>query len=158
MATLYEIDNLLKNFEFEIDEETGEILNYDDLENIEMERNSKIENIALWIKNLKSDAEAYKNEKMAFAKRQQFAENKVESLKNYLEFILGGEKFKTDRVELSYRKSETVEIDPDGMESLPAEYKRFKVEPDKTALKKALKDGEAFKGVHLVEKNNLQIK
>lgn len=158
MATLYEIDNLLKNFEFEIDEETGEILNYDDLENIEMERNSKIENIALWIKNLKSDAEAYKNEKMAFAKRQQFAENKVESLKNYLEFILGGEKFKTERVELSYRKSETVEIDPNILETLPAEYKRVKVEPDKTALKKALKDGEAFKGVHLVEKSNLQIK
>ena len=155
---LYELNALIEGFEFEIDEETGEILNYDDLENLELERNVKIENIALWIKNLKAEAEALKNEKMAFAKRQQIAENKAESLKNFLEFALKGEKFKTDKVELTYRKSETVEIDPDEIGSLPEEYKRVKVEADKTALKKAIKGGESFKGVHLVEKNNLQIK
>lgn len=155
---LYELNALIEGFEFEIDEETGEILNYDDLENLELERNVKIENIALWIKNLKAEAEALKNEKMAFAKRQQIAENKAESLKNFLEFALQGEKFKTDKVELTYRKSETVEIDPDEIGSLPEEYKRVKVEADKTALKKAIKGGESFKGVHLVEKNNLQIK
>lgn len=155
---LYELNALIEGFEFDIDEETGEILNYDDLENLELERNVKIENIALWIKNLKAEAEALKSEKMAFAKRQQIAENKAESLKNFLEFALQGEKFKTDKVELTYRKSETVEIDLDEVDSLPEEYKRVKVEPDKTALKKAIKGGESFKGVHLVEKNNLQIK
>lgn len=155
---LYELNALIEGFEFDIDEETGEILNYDDLENLELERDTKIENIALWIKNLKAEAEAYKNEKMAFAKRQQLAETKVESLKSFLEWSLKGEKFKTERVELTYRKSETVEIDPDEIGSLPEEFKRVKVEPDKTALKKAIKGGESFKGVHLVEKNNLQIK
>ena len=67
MATLFEIDQAILAT---IDFETGEILDTDALEALQMEREAKLENIALWVKNLMSDAAAYKAEKEAFEKRE----------------------------------------------------------------------------------------
>lgn len=156
MATLYELNYLIDNFEFNIDEETGEILNADELDQIQLEKDEKIENIALWIKNLNADAEAYKREKDSFAQKERVAKNKIDSLKSYLTFALAGEKFNSERVSISYRKSESVELahefdDPRFL--IPQEPKI-----DKMAIKKALKDGEEIKGAILLEKQNIQIK
>lgn len=157
MAKLYDLVREIEDFEFEIDEETGEILNANDLDNLELEKNEKIEQLCLWIKNLKSDASAYKAEKDSFAKKQKAAENKAESIKNYIAYILAGEKFKTDRVTVSYRRSEQVEC-PD-MSLVDDDYLRFKEpELDKTKIKKALKEGVKVGGCMLVEKQNMQIK
>ena len=157
MATLYEINERLINFEFEIDEETGEILNADELEKIELEKQEKIENVALWIKNLKSDAEAYKKERDSFARKEQVAKNKVESLKEYLTAALNGDKFKTDRVTISYRASDKVEIKD---ESKIDESWLIPQPPkvDKVGIKEALKRGEVIKGAELVHSNNIQIR
>lgn len=157
MATLYELASQIANFELEIDEETGEVLNADQLENIEMERNAKIENICLWIKNLKSDATAYKAEKDNFEKKRKAAENKAEALKKYVQFVLAGEKFKTERVSVSYRRSEAVEcVD---VFKVPDDYLRYKdPELDKTKAKEALKAGIEIEGCKLVEKQNMQIR
>lgn len=157
MATLYELSSELANFELEIDEETGELLNADQLENIEMERNAKIENICLWIKNLKSDANAYKAEKESFEKKRKAAENKAEALKQYVQFILAGEKFKSSRVSVTYRKSESVECDD--VFKVSDDYLRYKdPELDKTKVKEALKAGIEIDGCKLVEKQNMQIR
>ena len=157
MAKLYDLVREIEDFEFEVDEETGEILNAEDLDNLELEKNEKIEQLCLWIKNLKSDAAAYKAEKDSFAKKQKAAENKAESIKNYIAYILAGEKFKTDRVTVSYRKSEQVEcLD---MSLVDDDYLRFKEpELDKAEIKKALKDGVKVGGCMLVERQNMQIK
>lgn len=159
--TLYEIqDNIRKAIEQGFDEETGEIFDADALETLELQRDEKIENIALYIKDLKAEAEAIKAEKMNLAKRQQTAENHAESLKRYLTKCLDGEKFKTARVAISYRKSETVEfIDGFDINLLPDQYQRKRdPEADKTALKDALKAGEEIHGVYLAEHNNTIIK
>lgn len=157
MAKLYDLVREIEDFEFEVDEETGEILNAEDLDNLELEKNEKIEQLCLWIKNLKSDAAAYKAEKDSFAKKQKAAENEAESIKNYIAYILAGEKFKTDRVTVSYRKSEQVEcLD---MSLVDDDYLRFKEpELDKTKIKKALKDGIKVGGCMLVERQNMNIK
>lgn len=160
MAKLYELINEIENFEFDIDEETGEILNINDLDALQIEKDIKIENICLWIKNLKADAEAYKNEKRAFEQRQKVAENKAESLKKYIAYILNGEKFKTDRVAVSWRKSEAVEL-KDGYNILDIDdyflnYQEPKL--DKRKIKDAIKEGNHINGVKLVEKNNITIK
>lgn len=157
MGKLYDLVREIEDFEFEIDEETGEILNANDLDNLELEKNEKIEQLCLWIKNLKSDAAAYKAEKDSFAKKQKAAENKAESIKNHIAYILAGEKFKTDRVTVSYRKSEQVEcLD---MSLVDDDYLRFE-EPElnKTKIKKALKEGIKVGGCMLVEKQNMQIR
>lgn len=154
--TLYEIDQKIIDL---IDDETGEIIdsNIGTFEDLVMERNNKIENVALWIKNLRADAEAYKAEAQAFTDRKRTAERKIETLTRLLEITLRGQKFKTDRVQISYRKSDSVQIDKDA--KLPDEYLRHKdPEPDKAALKKALKEGVKIDGVQLKEKQNMQVK
>ena len=75
---LFEIKNEIMNC---WDQETGEIFDSKKMDQLEMERDTKIENIALYIKNLTADAEALKTEKQSFAERQKAAENKAESLK-----------------------------------------------------------------------------
>jgi hypothetical protein len=154
--TLYEIDKRIIDL---IDDETGEIIdsNLNTFDELMMEKNNKIENVALWIKNLRADAEAYKAEAQAFVDRKKAAERKIESLTRLLEITLRGRKFKTERVQIGYRKSDSVQIDKDA--KLPDEYLRFREpEPDKAALKKALKDGVEIKGARLEEKLNMQVK
>lgn len=93
----------------------------------------------------------------AFVDRKKATERKIETLTRLLENTLRGQKFKTDRVQINYRKSDSVQVDKDVR--LPDEYLRFKEpEPDKVALKKALKDGIKIKGAWLEEKLNMQVK
>ena len=75
---LYEIDAEILGC---VDVETGEIFDIDKFEELSMARDAKVENICLWIKNLKAEVEALKAEKDSFAQRQKSAENKMESLK-----------------------------------------------------------------------------
>lgn len=157
MATLYELAEELENFELEMDEETGEVLNLADLDKVEMEFKKKVEGICLWIKNLKADALAYKAEKDSFTRKQREAEKKAESLSRYVQGVLRGEKFKTNRVAVSYRKSEVVECSD--LSKVSEQFLRFKdPELDKTAVKKALKNGETVEGCSLVEKQNMTIR
>ena len=61
-------------------------------------------------------------------------------------------------VAATFRKS--VQTIIDDLDQVPKQYKTVKVEttPDKTAIKKAIQEGEIIEGAHLEEKNNLQIK
>lgn len=157
MATLYELAEELANFELEMDEDTGEVLNLADLDKVEMEFKKKVEGICLWIKNLKADALAYKAEKDSFIRKQREAEKKAESLSRYVQGVLRGEKFKTNRVAVSYRKSEVVECSD--LSKVSEQFLRFKdPELDKIAVKKALKNGETVEGCSLVEKQNMTIR
>lgn len=154
--TLYEIEAEIMNC---IDEETGEIIDLDRLNDLEMERDRKISNVACWIKDLKAEAEAIKAEKQALDKRQKAAENKAESLKGWLQSILQGEKFKDSRCSISYRKSERVDFsDSFDLNSLPDSMKKVTIEPRKTEIKDYLKTGATIEGVELVESSNIQIR
>lgn len=62
MRTLYEIDADIVNC---IDTETGEILDFDSLDALNMERDAKIEGVALYVKQLQAEAEAIKAEEKA---------------------------------------------------------------------------------------------
>ena len=149
---LYEIENAILDC---IDLETGEVIDTERLDALQMERDAKIENVALWIKDLKAEAEAIKAEKMALAERQKVAENKAESLKNWLAYALDGQKFSTARCAISFRKTEKVEISDVGMIRLMKEHDELLTykdpEPNKTAIKQALKDGLTVQGVQLVQ-------
>lgn len=151
---LYEIENEILNC---VDMETGEIVDIEKLESLQMERDQKIENIGCWIKNLLADARALKKEKDNLAARQKSAENKAASLKAYLSSYLNGEKFKTAKVAISYRKSDSVDIAEGAV--IPEEYLKYSdPTPDKIGLKAALKAGEKFPGISIVTSSNIQIK
>jgi hypothetical protein len=151
---LYEIDEAILGC---IDLETGEVIDTEQLDKLTMEREAKLENVACWIKELKAEAEALKAEKMAFAKRQQVAENKMESLKKYLAYALDGQAFKTTRASVTFRKSQAVEIAD--IYKLDENYLRYKEpEADKTAIKEAIKQGKTVAGATLVENTSVIIK
>lgn len=159
--TLYEIEKSILDC---VDEETGEIIDIDKLDRLEIERDKKIENIACWIIDLKAEAEAIKKQKQVLADRQRVAENKAETLKKMLKDYLNGNKFKTARTSISYRKSSKIQADLFTMlENLDDEQKKeyliYKTpEPNKTAIKKAIEKGETIAGCEVIEEQNLIIK
>lgn len=160
---LYEINNELElAFLKAVDQETGEVdenaMAYFD--ELTLAKEQKEENIALFIKNLKADIEAYKNEKRIFEAKAKAAENKVEWLKRYLADSLNGEKLKTVKVNCYFTTSKSIELD-EGVDVADIEprYLRIKEpELDKTGIKEALKRGETVEGVHEVENVSLVIR
>lgn len=151
---LYEIDREILDC---VDVETGEVFDEAKFEELSLTRDAKIENICLWIKNLKAEAEALKAEKDAFAQRQKAAENKMEGLKRYISAYLEGTPFESAKVKVSFRKSESLDIAEDAV--IPEEYLKFKApDVDKVGLKAAIKKGMHFEGVSVIESQNIQIK
>ena len=159
---LYEIDERLAACVTQpdgqvVDVETGEIIDTAALDALQMERSTKIENLGCWIKNELAYAEALKAEKQALEARQAAATRKAEQLKQYLSEFLNGEKFKTPRVAISWRKSTGVSVGD--WHLIPDDLLRYKdPEPDKSAIKSAIQLGRAVPGCALAEKNNIQIK
>lgn len=142
-----------------LDTETGEIVDLEAIEALEMERDTKLENIGCWYKQLLAEADAIKAEKNAMAEREKVRRNKAESLKAFLGRYLDGKKFETAKVAMSFRKSEAVEFDAAYMAAVPVEFLKLREpELDKTAVKKAIKAGEKIPGCALVTRQNLTIK
>ena len=158
MANLYQIRAEIENFTPEVDEETGEFLNAEEWDNLNLSYEEKIENTACYIKNLRSDISALEAEIKALKERAAAKEKKAAGLEKMLADHLGGQKFESARCAVSFRKSASVEVEDIGL--LP-EYLltvKTKVDPNKTAIAKLLKDGQEIAGCSLVEKMNMSIK
>ena len=120
----------------------------------------KAEGILMVMKTLEAEQDAYTKEIARLNDLKSKSEKKVDSMKEYLSYNLQQmdiKKLDTALFKLSFRKSESVVIDD--QTQLPKEYIKVKTteSPDKTALKKALKDGDV-KGCHIETKQNLQVK
>ena len=160
---LFEIDDAiqrcvkLENSENYVDTETGEIIDVAAIEQLEMDRDKKIRNIACWIRNLEADEKALADQIKTFTTRKNAAKNKRESLKSYLANFLNGAKWQNSEVAISWRKSESVEVEEGA--AIPEKYLRYK-EPEinKAAIKTDLKAGASIYGCQLVTKNNIQVK
>jgi len=147
------------NIDSLVDQETGEIIDIDALNALELERDTKISNIACWIKSLKAEAEAIKAEEQSLNHRRKVCENKMESLKTYLATFLNGEKFKDSRCSISYRRSERVDFaDNFNFDTLPDSMKKVTIEPKKTEIKDFLKAGGEIEGVRIEENTSMTIK
>ena len=172
--TLYDVDERLVtliNEHFDIEDgvlcETEEEL-AKKIDEVSLDLDTKIENIGCYIKNLESDVEALKKEEDNLKARRKSAENKIEGLKRYLNGYLiacfpkdedrAKWKFKTAKVVLGYRKSNSVEV-PD-IEKLDKNFIKVKTEvvPDKTAIKDAIKSGKEVIGAFIKQNINLNIK
>ena len=151
--TLYEIDTRIAEC---IDRETGEVIDVDRLSELVIERDTKLENVALWIKNLDATANAIRAERDVLKTRQEQAEHKAVILREWLSKALDGEKMETPKVRISYRKSTAVEVD----DRLPKKWcsKKIVYTPDKVAIKTAISNGKKITGAKIVERQNIQIK
>ncbi|MBR4526211.1 MAG: siphovirus Gp157 family protein [Acidaminococcaceae bacterium] len=139
-----------------VDTETGEIIDTAAIEQLEMDRDTKIRNIACWIRNLESDEEQLAEQETIYKNRKNATKRKKEQLKSYLAAFLNGEKWKNKEVEILWRKSKSVEVTD--IKKLSSYYLRYKEpEVNKKLLGNDLKAGIKLDGAALVEKNNMKV-
>ena len=163
MRPLYEIDQAILDC---MDLETGEILDGEKLTALQMERETKLEGVALWVKDLKAEAEAVKAEADKLTARKKALDNKVADLKQWLLYALNGEKLKTARCNV-YQTHNTrlaVADEPALIQFLqtlknPERFLKFP-EPElrKDEIKKALKEDYEIPGAALEETEGVVIK
>jgi hypothetical protein len=163
MRALYDINQDILDC---VDLETGEILDTEKLDALQMEREAKLEGVALWVKDLKAEADAVKAEADKLTARKKALDNKIDGLKNWLLFALDGGKLKTPRCNVYQTHSQRVNVTD---EAKLIQYLKLADDPDmflrfrdpeirKDEVKKALKEGELFPGAVLEETESVVIK
>ena len=163
MKALYEIDQAILEC---VDLETGEILDSDRLTALQMERERKLEGVALWVKDLNYEAQMVKEEADKLTARKKALDNKIASIKNWLLWALDGEKLKTPRCNVYQTHSTRLSVADEAelinaIQTLdePERFLRFRApELKKDEIKKALKDGWTFIGASLEETESVVIK
>lgn len=158
--TLYEIDSRIKaiidaiyNNVDENGEVTGE-LDFTELEQLQEDRKTKMENIALYIKNLEAEADAIKAEEEKLKARREKTTKKAEGLRNRLVYSMqtnNEPEISTPRCHAKIKTTESTEILD--ASQIPEQYINVKIKeernPDKTAIKKAIKAGEQIAGAQI---------
>ncbi len=161
--TFREIDEAMMNL---VDEETGEILDLQEFEKLAMSKQDKIENMALWVLDLKDESEQINAEIQRLKDRKAATDNKMKRLKEYIQIILGGEKLRTPLVSVSFRSNESVNItDAEAVINWVQHYnkddgvlKYLPPEISKTGIKQLIKEGSTIPGVSLENTTSTIIK
>lgn len=169
MRRLYEIDKDIERMLDEdavikledgqaVDAESGEVFSLTErLESLQIERERKIESVAFYLDDINvklSQVDERIKQLQAIKKSLQSQEDRIGQ---YLLFATSNKGVETPNVMVKVRKSTRVEILSDVI--IPQEYMtvKTKVEPDKTAIKKAIKSGEAVPGAELKEYYSVSI-
>lgn len=147
-----------------VDGETGEIIDIAAaLEAMQIERERKIDGVACMVKEMMAEVAAIANERRALAARQDAKDRQLDALRAWLQAALTDDTgtarpFESPRTVIRFRRVKTVQVD--GGAALPLEYQRIKttIEPDKAALREALKAGQVIPGAALVERQSMTVK
>lgn len=161
--TLYELTKQIQELSERewADPDTGEILDEDvanALNALTLERDEKIENVALWYKDTLAEAEAIKAEENKLASRRRGKERLAESLKRFLDFACAGQKFSSPRVAISFRNVEQGKTVIDDPTQIPIEYQKIITEPIKSLIAKAIKAGLDVPGAHLEDSHSVIVR
>lgn len=140
---------------------TEELEDFSELEALSESLGEKVENVALYIKNMEQLAKSIKEEEENLKARRQAIEKRNDKLKEYLTsnmLAVGMNKHETSKIKVSFRKSSSVEVED--VEALPLRYRNEKITitADKTAIRNALKEGVLLPGCSIIEKESIQIK
>ena len=169
MRSSYQIrEDLFRFLEEEMDEcydaETGEIKDTEAwarLDKLLLEREEKIKQLGLWLRDEKAFVEQMKEQRRDLSARIDAHEKKVENIKEYIRqqmSIFGDRKLEYPNIGVRIGTSRSVEITD--YTAIPEKYIRTKtiVEPMKAEIKKAIENGEAVQGAKLIEKDNIQVR
>ena len=163
MRALYDIDQEILDC---VDQETGEILDSEKLTALQMERDRKLEGVALWIKDLNYESAMIKEEADKLTARKRALDNKISGLKMWLLIALDGEKLKTPRCNVYQTHNQRLAVENEQklisfLQTLedPERFLKFQ-EPElrKDEIKKALKDDYEIPGASLEETESIVIK
>lgn len=122
---------------------------------------TKSTNYGLVIKQMEYEIDILDSELKRLQGLKKSRENAIDRLKHNISEAMklyGYDKIETPVLKLSFRKSETVEIDSEAL--IPDFYKPIQVicKVDKTLIKNAIKEGQEVPGAHIEVHQNLQIK
>ena len=169
MASIYNISNDLKKIYEDLDNgngidlETGEI-KPEIMQQLSISRNeleTKAVDYGYVIKAFDDEIDIIEREIERLEERKAYVKKNKERMKTIVSSAMeefGINKIKSETLQLSFRKSESVDIFDESL--IDEKFKKVKTEIslDKTAIKNAIKNGEDVQGAKIVEKNNLQIK
>lgn len=164
--TLYEIDQSLLEIMEATDPETGEwIGDLDAWESLNQARETKIENTALFIKELRGDIAKFKGEIETLQKRLKTLQNKEAWLLENLRRSLDGQNFETARCTVRFKRNpESVRFTAED-ETLKwcVEHRQDIIRYGKPTLSKdeikaLLKAGEEIPGAKLVRETRMEVK
>ena len=149
-----EIASQLEEGEFTPEMETALAINQNELQ-------EKAINYAYAIKSMEDDVTAINEEIKRIQAIKTAKSNAIDRMKEAVSNamqVYGIDKVTSPTLNLSFRRSESVEVDL--VEALSNDFKIIKttVIADKVAIKQAIKQGENITGARIVEKFNLQIK
>ena len=144
----------------QIDDETGEITNWDAIDALNVAFEQKAEAYAVAIKEYEAMAKQVAEAAKTLAERKDGYLKRAESMKQHLAVAMvavGESRIETPNAAISFRKSTAVVVDE---AKLPDEY--WKVtetrKPDKAEVGKLLKQGVDVPGAALETRQNLQVK
>ena len=154
---IYQIDASIRAL---IDEDTGEINDFNELDKLLSIREDKIEAAAIIYKQMVADAAAIKDEIDELGERKKAADRNAERLKQYISDACAGTPHETARVKITYCASKGVAIENESnfikwAKQNAAGLLTFS-EPkiSKTAVGDALKHGVNVPGATRRTKNN----
>lgn len=134
----------------------------DTLDAIDDDRKTKLDNLASWADQLKSEIDFIDEKQKTWRDEKAYRINKLNWIRQYMTDALddaGIKKLNTDNHMLSVRnfKASTVIDDED---QLPSEYKEIEsvVKPNKKEIYQALKNGLTVDGAHLQPNRSTVIK
>ena len=177
---LFEIQESMMNLlEYNVNDETGEIVETEEEFNelydaIQLDLQTKLDNTNCLQKMIDGEIDVIDKEIKRLTAEKKARERKCEWLKNRVDCFVknqftdengnlnteGLNKYKLDlpHSKISYRKSDSVEVTD--INKLSEEYIKTKIEknPDKVAIKNAIKDGKEITGAKIVTNYNIQIK
>ena len=148
----------------EIDPITGEFVNNEDImkdyiKGLQVEKETKLNNIEDLKLEFKSQIEALKQKEEKLYARRKSLEANIERLKDLQVILLNGEKLKTDEYTFSFRTTKSVVVPNEVNKSLEI-FTKTKVEWDKVAIKKELEKGIDYSeyGIYLEDKQSLSVR
>ena len=158
---LYDIDEAIVSL---IDDETGEITDFEAFENLNIERERKIDYLCKDIKESAAIADAIQVEIKRLQDKRTALINKGERHKAFLTGYLGGNKFKSPMFTCYYGKNKEVVGDMEALKNWCVENGKNEflkiTEPELrlTDVKKAIADGEQLPYVTVQDKQYLCIR
>lgn len=162
--TLREIDQAILGL---FDPETGDLLDEDgiEFELLQMEREDKIKNTALYFRQLAGETKVLADEIAGLQKKKKVTENKMRWLKYLLNEALQGQKFHHPLVDVSYRKSTYLDITNENaiiafcQESGYLDcLKQKPIEISTSDITRLIKEGVDVPGAEIAERYNLGVK
>jgi hypothetical protein len=156
--SLYAISDAIIKVEDFIEDE-NELAEY--LDSLKIDFSEKVSQVLMYRRGLELTQEALGSEIDRLAQLKKYYERKSENLKNYVSSSMqkiGKDNLELEIAKLSFRKSESIEVT--NIAELSPEFITVKTteSADKTAIKKAIKEGKEVTGAELITKLNLQIK